>query len=121
MIYNDKPANYDVEGCPAKRQDDICLNCGHDWGKHIGWSCPEFSTQEFSNCSPNARYLTQSMLDNIKTNGRAERLMNAYQMIETDKNESVKEDSWRAWAHNKPGDCPCGILRSACEYHRSES
>jgi hypothetical protein len=25
---------------------------------------------------------------------------------------------WRAWAHNKDGDCPCGISRKMCDYHR---
>jgi hypothetical protein len=25
---------------------------------------------------------------------------------------------WQAWAHNAPGDCPCGIVRSDCSYHR---
>lgn len=26
---------------------------------------------------------------------------------------------WRVWANNKPGECPCGILRSSglCKYH----
>jgi hypothetical protein len=26
--------------------------------------------------------------------------------------------SWQAWAHNKPTDCPCGIIRSDCDYHK---
>ena len=25
---------------------------------------------------------------------------------------------WKSWAHNKPGDCPCGISRKMCDYHR---
>jgi hypothetical protein len=25
---------------------------------------------------------------------------------------------WQAWAHNKSGDCPCGIVRIDCSYHR---
>jgi len=25
---------------------------------------------------------------------------------------------WRAWAHNIPGECACGIRREACKYHR---
>src|SRR5258707_227012 len=30
----------------------------------------------------------------------------------------VKADtSWRAWQHNVPGECACGIPRSACTYH----
>ena len=24
---------------------------------------------------------------------------------------------WRAWAHNVPGNCPCGIARTRCDYH----
>ena len=30
----------------------------------------------------------------------------------------VNDPAWKAWAHNIPGECPCGILRTACEYHR---
>lgn len=26
--------------------------------------------------------------------------------------------NWRAWAHNMPGECACGIVRSLCIYHR---
>lgn len=29
----------------------------------------------------------------------------------------VDASDWRAWAHNQPGNCPCGISREQCEYH----
>lgn len=32
---------------------------------------------------------------------------------------SIAEDNWRAWAHNVPGECPCGIKRQDCIYHQS--
>lgn len=35
--------------------------------------------------------------------------------------EAVKKDpgeDWRAWSHDKPGDCACGIKREQCEFHR---
>lgn len=25
---------------------------------------------------------------------------------------------WRAWVHNVPGECVCGIPRERCDYHR---
>ena len=27
-------------------------------------------------------------------------------------------DDWRAWAHNVPGECKCGIPIERCDYHR---
>ena len=35
------------------------------------------------------------------------------------KPQSVVRDmsDWRAWAHNVPGECPCGIPRGRCDYH----
>jgi hypothetical protein len=26
--------------------------------------------------------------------------------------------TWQDFAHKAPGDCPCGIARSMCDYHR---
>ncbi len=31
---------------------------------------------------------------------------------------SVDTSDWRAWRHNAPGDCPCGIVKKDCAYHR---
>lgn len=28
-------------------------------------------------------------------------------------------EAWRQFQHNAPGDCPCGIARVQCTYHRS--
>lgn len=25
---------------------------------------------------------------------------------------------WRAWRHDRPGDCVCGIPKERCDYHR---
>lgn len=30
-------------------------------------------------------------------------------------------EAWRAWQHNVPGECACGIPRSACTYHFAPS
>lgn len=32
--------------------------------------------------------------------------------------EEVDISDWRAWQHKAVGDCPCGIARQACSYHR---
>lgn len=36
------------------------------------------------------------------------------------KDTSPKLDisDWRAWSHNRDGDCACGIVRKDCSYHR---
>lgn len=34
---------------------------------------------------------------------------------------STKEidiSDWRAWANSRPGECACGIPKTACNYHR---
>lgn len=36
------------------------------------------------------------------------------------KQESQRNISdWRAWAHNRPGECACGIPREICTYHKN--
>lgn len=27
-------------------------------------------------------------------------------------------EPWKAWQHNMPGECPCGIARAVCDYHK---
>lgn len=30
----------------------------------------------------------------------------------------IEPEPWKAWQHNTPGDCPCGIARAVCDYHK---
>lgn len=32
--------------------------------------------------------------------------------------KSIDISDWRAWQHRTNGDCPCGISKSQCSYHR---
>lgn len=32
-------------------------------------------------------------------------------------NEEFNKNDWRAWQHNQPGECVCGIPRERCDYH----
>lgn len=31
---------------------------------------------------------------------------------------SQEVSDWRAWQHKAPGECVCGIPKTACDYHR---
>lgn len=33
--------------------------------------------------------------------------------------EDYNKNDWRAWRHNLPGECPCGMTRERCDYHRN--
>lgn len=39
-------------------------------------------------------------------------------LIQQPKQKVVDVSDWRAWAHNRPGECACGIPKERCEYHR---
>jgi hypothetical protein len=34
------------------------------------------------------------------------------------RSKDVDVSDWRAWSHKAEGDCPCGIARQVCHYHR---
>lgn len=122
MIYGDPD---DTVYVPANRNQD-CLNCGQEWKNHDGWSCSHTSTfVAFDALDPSDRYLTCSMLDAL-----AEETMRSFRKdlptepcMEIAAAKAVAEPAtkdltdWRVWAHDAPGDCPCGIRREVCCYH----
>lgn len=36
----------------------------------------------------------------------------------TRKEQEQDLSDWRVWQHKAPGECVCGIPRTACDYHR---
>lgn len=121
MIYNDKYACDDFEECPGCRPDEVCINCGNHWNRHANWGCDEYLY--FSETFEHNRYLTQSMIDSISPNTTVKQMkmseVNHSDMYGYPKITNPKDISdWRNWAHNVSGECPCGIVRSICEYHR---
>lgn len=38
--------------------------------------------------------------------------------IQKSQPKEVDISDWRAWAHNRPGECACGIPRERCTYHK---
>lgn len=130
MIYKDDNSQYDLEDMPYNRHED-CLNCGQEHSNHFGWICyntlgitdgfGDLSTN-FSDYLPTDKYLTQSMKDSIIS--KSDYLISHYKFLSdlADKpaHQTAKPtiDQWQTWAHNQPGDCPCGIKREVCDYHR---
>jgi hypothetical protein len=39
-------------------------------------------------------------------------------VIDDVKERSVDLSDWRTWAHNRPGECKCGVPKNVCDYHR---
>lgn len=47
--------------------------------------------------------------------------LSSFPVQSSSKVEKIEMDissSWRAWAHNVPGECACGIPRAICTYHK---
>ena len=127
MIYNDSQSQNDTEKMPAERDREGCENCGTTFWEHSGWRCPNSSLHgiTFSNLPQEHRYLTASMQASIAhTNVKVwEEVLRkgfaaAKLVSKPEEPKPVDLSDWRAWAHNKPGDCPCGIAKANCEFHR---
>lgn len=105
---------------PKKRRynDDCCLNCQGSWGDHNGWCCPPFEgkTMNFSELSENKRYLTQSMKNSIQGISKP----SSTKIVEGASVNVIDVSDWRAWTHNRPGECACGIPKSVCTYHNGD-
>lgn len=104
MIYRDSKAKHDTEDCPSPRGGEPCLNCGDYWECHFGWGCENEQSTSFSATSPNERYLTQSMLNSI-----SQSMLNS---ISPSSEKKVNK------TFTLSRECPCGIARVDCTYHR---
>jgi len=120
MIYKDAHAHLDTERTPAARHGEACVNCGEWWEEHDGWRCPDAVSlyTTFHGLVESERYTTMSMYVSIQNDPPTQRSPATCQ--ESAVQVVVKADlsDWRTWAHNRPGDCPCGIARTMCDYHR---
>lgn len=128
MIYKDAKAEFDEDNLPSCRSDEECLNCGAEWDDHCGWSCPGGDEKNFYCLSPEDRYETQSMRASLSAPKVA--IMVAQQKLKARPLPQAKDLSslpqvqtkdlsdWRAWRNQAPGECPCGIVKTMCDYHR---
>ena len=120
MKYFDDLAGLDVECVPGNRGSK-CLNCGRNYWAHSGWKCPTSNSLNtyFSQLGPTERYFTAEMKASLY---HPLPLPLDFALITpvTPKDAPQPKDmsDWRNWAHNRPGDCPCGIVRSRCSYHK---
>lgn len=122
MIYKDSLSDSDCDSMPAERPDQGCENCGETYWEHSGWRCPNSSSpnQTFSNLPAEHRYETASMkasLPDFYVSAPSPRDFQ-HVAVKPEEPKPVDLSDWRAWAHNKPGDCPCGIAKANCEFHR---
>mgnify|MGYP006935541951 FL=1 len=108
MIYKDLLSPLDTETLPANRVGEVCNNCGEGYFFHIGWSCEPLSNIiSFKEIDPKKRYETDSMYYSINILPKQNVIKIAYD-----------SSNWKAWAHNIEGDCPCGINKKDCNYHK---
>jgi hypothetical protein len=112
----------DTNDCPAPRKEP-CQNCGKAYAKHFGWACNDDDFNfKFSDLMDFEKYVTSDMID---SEGQVSVSFQRKPFKESSKTlNQVKppiedqSDDWRAWANNKPGECPCGIIRHLCTYHK---
>lgn len=125
MIYKDNVAGYDATGYPAGRslriggyhQDELCLNCTKTIYYHSGWSCSSNGSRLFSKDNQHSQYLTKTMKDSLTPSINKATTIPA-PPESSSINQNVDLSDWKSWAHKKDGDCPCGISRRVCDYHR---
>lgn len=126
MIYKDAHGRDDANDMPWDREEE-CVHCGMHHADHNGWECPDEDGDfvhggTFSSTPSDSRYLTRSMRDSlasvsvhvgsIRPKGAPIRTATPMEKPKADLSD------WRTWAHNQPGECPCGIHRQQCTYHR---
>ena len=125
MIYKDRCAYLDAPHKPYKRVGEDCLHCGEGWEYHHGWACDRWydivdNEVDFNKVRAECRYLTQSMKDSIIALVPEKVISVINHATEMVKEDILQKrfDDWRSWAHNRPGECACGIARVQCIYHR---
>jgi hypothetical protein len=109
----------DDEALPENRSGELCRNCNEYYFQHYGWACSEIDQGKLRSEIPvDAQYYTKDMpIDRpgFKRNQISPDLTPISISVVDVKHES---DHWKAWRHNEPGDCFCGIKRNLCDYHK---
>lgn len=119
MIYKDELAKFDTDELPCERPEP-CMNCGDYYVNHDGWRCPTSGSEctYYTDLYADERYQTQIMVMSKKS---VKEIVNEKPVVLAQAvvvEPKVDLSDWRTWAHNRPGDCPCGIARTVCDYHR---
>jgi hypothetical protein len=116
----------DTEDMPICRPSEPCYNCRAHWDKHNGWACivdGEVAPTKlsYSKCHATERYLTSDMPDFYKWAGRAKKAeitLNKTLLNHEDFFGNPKPADWKVWRNDAPGCCPCGVIKSQCDYHK---
>jgi len=114
----------DANNMPAQRSYNIvCINCNEPWSKHSYWSCDSSLTgsSAYYNALPaDKRFTVPDMIvNNPSSPAKIKPVQGKFATSKDDKKSQSKDISnWQTWAHNRNGDCACGITKSICSYHR---
>lgn len=141
MIFKDAFASKDRDDMPCSRGvNTLCLNCGNPYFEHYGWSCSRSrpTTQSnFSKLSAHEHYITTSMLSSL---GYLDDELYFYHKhrasVVLDPGRGLgpaspavprpvtpahaEKPQWLVsrMSSTAPGECPCGVARNICSYHR---
>jgi hypothetical protein len=102
---------------------DFCYNCYRSVADHTGWACsPVDGVKEYDKLTFGRRFYAIDMFNNTwtpptefsKPSCAKEQEPKSCRVPE----KKIETDHWKAWSHQIPGDCPCGIKKHLCEYHK---
>lgn len=116
MIYLDSLASSDNPVMPADRKEP-CINCGEMWGYHRGWSCHAACPNQAFNTSKKC-YMTKSMRDSIQAQSATttQHVITGIDLAADNSSRSTTIDV--TTKVQKSQECPCGIVRADCTYHK---
>lgn len=116
--YKDAEAHNDRRYRPAVRTEH-CLHCGKSRVCHTGWSCSLAYPDNFDQCPESMRFLTQEMWDSLVLGPAVGPVkLVSYDITFTPRSVTTPDDGLKTYANLQPHECPCGIARSGCEYHK---
>jgi hypothetical protein len=112
--------------------DLVCYNCGHRLGQHYCNHDGVFCERILEDKDPKSHACpvedkSSGQLNAPKPYGQGGWFIRQDEAPETEpvqesvQNAPVKDidtNDWKAWRHNVPGECACGILRQKCDYHK---
>lgn len=109
--------NVDTDEFPSSsRCAMLCVHCRRGLGLHYGWACKK------ENAKTTVTDTIASGVYEILIGKRSELpeylRFTTTDMVPVKITEEKDSTHWRAWAHNQPGDCSCGIKREMCIYHK---
>lgn len=136
MIFADSEAHHDTPSKPAHRPGN-CMQCFRIWKDHHGWACPDSAItmrgRTFENlhaayrfCTPEMRATVSNAVWSANEKPLGSRGLSkpvaptAAKPVPQPPQKSLEVPQWKLSLSlsMKDGECPCGIARSVCSFHR---